>query len=309
MTMERTRIDAGTVSFSIGYYSRDGGVAHGTAPGARGGQNPDQGLSLQVRGEVDGEDTELLRFDCFEIAPHYHYAPARENTQVMLDPVVTGNPIGWAFEQISTRLPAMLTKAGYPEVATRVNAVALMEALPEAEATARHIAATRRATVTHSRGKEIVEAGNIRFGLEIRRTTGGGGPAIHVLGDVAGQEIELLAFDCFYTAPHYHYGPRSRNERIYWDSTLVEDPLAWTIDRFREGALPRMLQRAGYHRCRSRPARGLCEVELYRVVAAQLGQRVAGAGGSGSCGLTCADPRTGRVSEASSEALLISLKI
>ena len=246
MTMERTRIAAGTVSFSIGYYSRDGGVAHGTAPGARGGQNPDQGLSLQVRGEVDGEDTELLRFDCFEIAPHYHYAPARENTQVMLDPVVTGNPIGWAFEQIATRLPAMLTKAGYPEVATRVNAVALMEALPEAEATARHIAATRRATVTHSRGKEIVEAGNIRFGLEIRRTTGGGGPAIHVLGDVAGQEIELLAFDCFYTAPHYHYGPRSRNERIYWDSTLVEDPLAWTIDRFREGALPRMLQRAGY---------------------------------------------------------------
>ena len=246
MTMERTRIDAGAVSFSIGYYSRDGGVAHGTAPGARGGQNPDQGLSLQVRGEVNGEDTELLRFDCFEIAPHYHYAPARENTQVMLDPVVTGNPIGWAFEQIATRLPAMLTKAGYPEVATRVNATALMEALPEAEATARHIAATRRATVTHSRGKEIVEAGNIRFGLEIRRTTGGGGPAIHVLGDVAGQEIELLAFDCFYTYPHYHYGPRSRNERIYWDTTLVEDPLAWTIDRFREGALPRMLERAGY---------------------------------------------------------------
>ena len=75
MAMERTRIDAGAVSFSIGYYSRDGGVAHGTAPGARGGQNPDQGVSLQVRGEVDGVDTELLRFDCFEIAPHYHYAP------------------------------------------------------------------------------------------------------------------------------------------------------------------------------------------------------------------------------------------
>ena len=246
MTMERTRIDAGAVTFAIGYFSRDGGVAHGTAPGMRGGNNPDQGVSIQVRGEVDGQDTELLRFDCFEIAPHYHYAPARENTQVMLDPVVSGNPIGWSFEQIGTRLPAMLTKAGYPEIATRVNATSLMEALPEAEATARDMAQTRRATVTHSRGKEIVEAGNIRFGLEVRRTAGGGGPAIHVLGDVAGQEIELLAFDCFYTAPHYHYGPRARNERLYWDTTLVEDPLAWTIDRFREGKLPRMIERAGY---------------------------------------------------------------
>ena len=66
------------------------------------------------------------------------------------------------------------------------------------------------------------------------------------MGDVAGQEIELLAFDCFYTAPHYHYGPRARNERLYWDTTLVEDPLAWTIDRFREGKLPRMIERAGY---------------------------------------------------------------
>ena len=55
-----------------------------------------------------------------------------------------------------------------------------------------------------------------------------------------------MAFDCFYTYPHYHYGPRSRNERMYWDTTLVEDPLAWTIDRFREGKLPRMLDRAGY---------------------------------------------------------------
>ena len=59
MTMERTRIDAGAVTFAIGYFSRDGGVAHGTAPGMRGGNNPDQGVSIQVRGEVDGQDTEL----------------------------------------------------------------------------------------------------------------------------------------------------------------------------------------------------------------------------------------------------------
>ena len=97
MTMERTRIDAGAVTFAIGYFSRDGGRCPRYCAGHARWQHPDQGVSIQVRGEVDGQDTELLRFDCFEIAPHYHYAPARENTQVMLDPVVSGNPIGWSL--------------------------------------------------------------------------------------------------------------------------------------------------------------------------------------------------------------------
>ena len=34
---------------------------------------PDQGLMVQVYGDVDGQDTEILRFDCFDQAPHYHY--------------------------------------------------------------------------------------------------------------------------------------------------------------------------------------------------------------------------------------------
>jgi hypothetical protein len=73
-----------------------------------------------------------------------------------------------------------------------------------------------------------------------------GDMAIHVLGDVAGQEVELLAFDCFRDNPHYHYGPRSQNERIFWDKTLVPDTLQWTLEQFRQGRLPAMLMRAGY---------------------------------------------------------------
>ena len=75
---------------------------------------------------------------------------------------------------------------------------------------------------------------------------GDGGIAIHVLGDVAGQEIEMLAFDCFRIYPHYHYGPRYKNERIYHDKTLVPDPFKWALDQFKGGRLPAMLTRAGY---------------------------------------------------------------
>jgi hypothetical protein len=63
---------------------------------------------------------------------------------------------------------------------------------------------------------------------------------------VAGQEIELLAFDCFRVNPHYHYGPRYKNERIFIDKTVVPDSLAWTLDLFKSGKLPAMLKRAGY---------------------------------------------------------------
>ena len=74
-----------------------------------------------------------------------------------------------------------------------------------------------------------------------------------VLADLAGtpgrtytEETELLAFDCFREAPHYHYGPRNKNHRIFWDKTLVPDPLGWTLEQFKSGKLPEMIRRAGY---------------------------------------------------------------
>ena len=63
---------------------------------------------------------------------------------------------------------------------------------------------------------------------------------------VSGEEIELLAFDCFRVNPHYHYGPRAKNERIFWDKTSVPDTLKWTLEQFSEGKLPAMVARAGY---------------------------------------------------------------
>ena len=239
------KIPCGPICFALQYRDIDGGAPHGQGGG--GGNHADQGVCLQVIGTVDGAERELLRFECLDNHPHYHYDPANTNVRVMLDPTVTGNPLRWTMIQLRRKLPAMLGRAGYEQIALQIDPSQLMPTLDEVEAKACEMAIQRRRTVRHNRGTDVIEAGNIRFGLEMRVAgQGDGGMAIHVLGDIAGQEVELLAFDCFRIYPHYHYGPRYKNERIYLDKTLVPDPFKWVLDQFKTGKLPAMLTRAGY---------------------------------------------------------------
>ena len=118
--------------------------------------------------------------------------------------------------------------------------------LDEVEAQAREMAAKARNQARHNRVEPVIEAGNIRFCLEMRVVGPDGGPAIHLLGDVADNEIELIAFDCFAVNPHYHHGPKNQNEHIFMDTTLVEDSLEWVLGQFKSGKLPAMIRRAGY---------------------------------------------------------------
>jgi hypothetical protein len=122
----------------------------------------------------------------------------------------------------------------------------VLQKLDQVEEAARYMALKQRRTVTHNRGDVVIEAGNIKFGLEFRELRNDQDMAIHVLSDVAGQEIELLAFDCFERGAHYHYGPRNQDARIYWDRTTVPDPLEWTLEQFKTGKPPSMINRAGY---------------------------------------------------------------
>jgi hypothetical protein len=265
MDIGKTKIACGPVCFALQYRLLDGGAPHSQGTGGRGGSDADQGVCIQVVGNVDGKETELLRFDCFDNRPHYHYEPEKKNVRVMLDPTVAGNPIRWTMSQLRSRLPAMLAHAGYGDLAVQIDPSSLMQKLPEVEAKACEMALTGRNTVTHNRGTEIIKAGNIRFGIEMRAVGQDGGIAIHVLGDVAGQEIELLAFDCFRTYPHYHYGPRAKNERIFWDTTLVPDAFRWTIDQFKAGKLRPMLERAGYPTIAAALDEGLIAAKLPEV--------------------------------------------
>ncbi len=229
----------------------------------------DQGVSIAVVADVGGKETTLLRFNCLDIEKSYTYGPENPDLEVSgpemlggaaltsfyrMDPIADGNPIGWTIRTLAKKLPKMLQRAGYPGIAAAVDMAALRDILPEVEACARGLYAAKRNTVKHNRGTHIFEAGNIRFGLEMRRLpVGDGGLAVHVLADIGGatensyvEETELLAFDCFWNGPHYHYGPRNKNHRIYWDTTLVEDPLGWVFEQFDNRKLRAMIERAGY---------------------------------------------------------------
>jgi len=230
MPMDTTRIEAGAVTFTLHYRAL----------------MPDQGVCIQVMGQASGAEKELLRFDCFDQAPHYHYAPLEKNERRDMDKTTAGNPVGWTLRQLRTRLPEMLEHAGYGDVASGLDRDLVSSKLDEVEEAARTMAIKQRRIVIHNRGDQVIEAGNVRFGLEFRETGNDRGVAVHVLTDFLGQEIELLAFDCFERGPHYHYGPRNQDVRIYWDKTLVPDTLSWTLEQFKVGKLPDMIERAGY---------------------------------------------------------------
>ena len=230
MEMGNTKIEAGAVTFALQYRAL----------------MPDQGVSIQVVGCVDGKEQEILRFDCFDQRPHYHYDPEDKNERYDLDKTTAGNPISWTMKQLRTRLPEMLNKAGYESVAQKLDCPMVLEKLDQVEEAARYMATKQRRTVTHNRGDVVIDVGNIKFGLEFRELRNDRGMAIHVLSDVAGQEIELLAFDCFENGAHYHYGPHNQDIRLYWDRAVVPDTLEWTLGQFKSGKLPSMITRAGY---------------------------------------------------------------
>ena len=214
---------------------------------------PDQGLCVQVFGKAEGQDTEILRFDCFDQMPHYHYGPANHNIRLNMDKTTVGNPFGWTLDNLRTKLPAMIQRAGYEDLAAEVEANPVAESvLDEVEAKGRQMAVGMRRTVTHKFERMLEEdvftVGNLRIGLEYRILPQANteGLAIHVLSDVADQNVELLAFDCFVNGPHYHYGPRNQDIRIYWDTTTSGETLRWTIDQFYAGNMKKMVERAGY---------------------------------------------------------------
>ena len=231
-------IDAGPVEFAMSY--RDEIM-------------DDQGLCVQVYSEIDGKDTEVLRFDCFDQGPHYHYGPENHNIRLHLDKTTAGNPFGWTMGNLRDNLSDMVRRSGYEDLASDLEASPLStELLDEVEATGRRMSLEGRRTVHHlmpeMQERDKVTIGNIKFGLEYRHLPqiNDQGMAIHVLSDIAGQEVELLAFDCFQNGPHYHYGPRNQDVRVYWDVTTSGETLRWTLDQFKAGKLRSMITRAGY---------------------------------------------------------------
>ncbi len=113
-------IPAGAVSFGLEYRTNVGGR--------------DEGICIHVYGnDIPGDDKELLRLDCFKIAPHYHYrnATVKQNIRLELDYTAEGDPLTWALDKIRTRLPVMLLKCQADEVARNLDQRDVDAALPK----------------------------------------------------------------------------------------------------------------------------------------------------------------------------------
>jgi len=243
MRRKSSKFAAGEITFVVWHEQWDANIQN----------HADQGVIILVEGDVDGEATPLLRFNCFDVERSYVYAPEGRNRVCQIDPIADGNPIGWTMRQLRHRLSDMIAEAGFADLASKVDADRVAGLLGDLERAARDAFTNGRQTVKHNRGTDMFEAGAIRFGLEMRTLPDDGGLAIHVLSDLCGppgapysEETEILAFDCFRELPHYHYGPRNKNHRYYWDKAVVPDPLEWTLDVFKAGKLRAMIEAAGY---------------------------------------------------------------
>jgi hypothetical protein len=83
------------------------------------------GATLRVNGSIDGQWTELLRFDDFVDGPHYH-VPA-SGPQIDFDRQAHGEPLAWYVAQIRENLPALLDEAGYGELVPLLDLKAISE--------------------------------------------------------------------------------------------------------------------------------------------------------------------------------------
>ena len=140
-----TRFTADPLTFIVRHQLWDGNVE----------DHIDQGVSIDVAADVDGKQTALLRFNCFDIERSYVYGP--ENPELTtpgrvgggmgvhcrMDPITDGNPIGWTIRILGQKLPKMLDRAGYKEIAEATDLAAVRRILPDVEACARETFASQ----------------------------------------------------------------------------------------------------------------------------------------------------------------------
>ena len=100
----------------------------------RRGIGGDEGLTFDVT-TVTGEEegARILRFDCFSKTPHYHVgASPKSPVHDMLAEGIT-DPVRWTLEQLKTRLPSMVSEAGYDDIAKAIDQQAIAQSLARVE--------------------------------------------------------------------------------------------------------------------------------------------------------------------------------
>jgi hypothetical protein len=91
--------------------------------------NTDRGPSLQILGDVEGKPVQLLRFDCFEHEPHFHYDPEGKNNRIFLNKARASDPIAWTIDYLRGNVTSLVRIAGYGRLADRLDEEALTAAM------------------------------------------------------------------------------------------------------------------------------------------------------------------------------------
>jgi hypothetical protein len=196
----------------------------------------DRGPSLRIYGDVEGKPVQLLRFDCFEQDPHFHYDPDGKNNLLRMDKTKVSDPIAWSMDYLRGNAASLVRIAGYSALAEQLDEGALTAALPTVEKALRDSIPVEMPAMA---------ASGLCFTVDYRNTSTDRGPSLQVLGDVDGKRTQLLRFDCFEQEPHFHYDPDGKNNRIFLNTTRVSDPIAWSMDYMR-GNFTSLLRIAGY---------------------------------------------------------------
>jgi len=89
----------------------------------------DGGVTLNVRGVVEGEDRDLVRFDFFRKRPHYH-VPAENPSERAIGAGGFEEGLDWGLAEISSRMKAIVEEAGHAKVAADIDVAALTVAAP-----------------------------------------------------------------------------------------------------------------------------------------------------------------------------------
>ena len=196
----------------------------------------DRGPSLRIYGDVEGKSVQLLRFDCFDNQPHFHYDPEGKNNQLRMDKTRVTDPIAWSMDYLRGNITSLVRIAGYSALADQLDEGQLCATLPTVEK------ALRDSIPVETPG---LEASGLRFAVDYRNTRTDRGPSLQVLGEVDGKPVQLLRFDCFEHEPHFHYDPDGKNNRIFLNKARVTDPIAWSVDYLR-GNFASLVRIAGY---------------------------------------------------------------
>ena len=94
----------------------------------------DEGLTFDITTDgTEDEGKRILRFDCFYKNPHYHVGASGEHSVHNMKDEGVEDPVRWTLEQLKTRFPAMVKKAGYDQIAEKIDQQAITDQLTRLE--------------------------------------------------------------------------------------------------------------------------------------------------------------------------------